>query len=198
MRKALTKVLSGASVAGMALVLAVAPVAADTDLGHSGQVGQHSLRDGDYQHPGATCRYVVLESGSRGSEWLLKRIDVRPPRMRSVGSRQRVGWRFSVQRSSDEQVWKTTYKSPVQKATAYSGADASFTAMGVPVSVPAGSYNEPAYRVRVTMFWYGSDGNVLGTARHGVDYYRFVDDGEASHTEWDWCLGDVAIHGDGP
>lgn len=184
----------------MALAIGIGPVAAGTELGHNGQVGQHSLRDADIDHPGANCRYKTLNSGPRGYENLLKRIDVRPPRLRSVGSRQRVGWRFIVQRSPafDEQVWTTTYKSPIQKATAYSGVNASFTAMSVPVSVPADSWNDPLYRVRVTMFWYASDGTVQGKARHGVDYYAQTVDGHAWHAEWDYCVGHPAVHGDGP
>ncbi len=197
MRKSLRTFAAGAAVL-MPLVLAAGPVAADTEIGHRGQVARHSLRDGDHLHPGATCRYVLVASGERGSEWLLKRIEVLPPRMRSAGSQQRVGWRFIVQRSADQELWTTTYRSPVQKATAHSGTNAAFRPMGVSVGVPAGSYNGPSYRVHVKMFWYGSHGSVLGTARHGVDYYKFVDDRDASRTEWDWCLGYVAIHGDGP
>jgi hypothetical protein len=199
MRNALRIVLSGAAVL-VALVLAVAPVAADTELGHSGQVGQHSLRDADVDHPGASCRYKTLESGPRGYENLLKRIDVRPPRMRSVGPSQRVGWRFIVQRSPafEEEVWTTTYKSPIQKATAYAGVNASFDPMSVPVAVPADSYNDPLYRVHVTMFWYASDGTVLGRARHGVDYLSIIVDGHARYGESDYCVGHPAVHGDGP
>ncbi|HUR16435.1 MAG TPA: hypothetical protein VMZ33_04075, partial [Candidatus Limnocylindrales bacterium] len=170
MRNALKSVLSGSMVL-MAFLLAAAPVAADTELGHNDPVGQHSLRDFDFDHTGATCTYKSLANGPRGYENLLKRIDVRPPRMRSIGARQRVGWRFMVQRSLDQEIWKTTYKSPTQKATAQAGVNAAFGPMGVQVAVPANSYNSHIYRVRVTMFWYAADGSVQGKARHEVDYY---------------------------
>ena len=199
MRNALKIILTGAAVL-LALIVAVAPVAADTEFGHSGIVGKHSLRDADLDHPGAACRYKNVAFGPRGWENLLKRIDVRPPRMRSVGPSQRVGWRFIVQRSPvfDAQVWTTTYKSPIQKAMAYSGVNASFSAMGVKVSVPAGSYNEPEYRVLVRMFWYASDGTVQGTARHRVDYYAIIVDGDRESWYGYPCIGLSAEHGDGP
>src|SRR5688572_18608774 len=116
------KSLAAALMLGVVLATAApAPALAGTELGHTGQVGQHSLRDADIYHPGANCRYKNLAYGPRGYENLLKRIDVRPPRMRSVGAQQRVGWRFIVQRSPvfGEPLWTTTYKSPIQKATAY-------------------------------------------------------------------------------
>ncbi|MDQ3937865.1 MAG: hypothetical protein M3253_04195 [Chloroflexota bacterium] len=131
----------------------------------------------------------------------MKRIDVRPPKMRSVGSRQRVGWRFFVQRSLlyEEPVWTTTYKSPIQKATAYSGVNASFDSMSVSVRVPADSWDDPyIYRVRVKMFWYRSDGRVQGTARHGVDFYAQTVDGDTGGGDWNYCVGHPRYHGDGP
>ena len=120
--------------------------------------------------------------------------------MRSVGSSQRVGWRFIVQRSPafDDELWTTTYRSPIQKATAYLGVNASFTAMSVPVAVPVGSYNDPLYRVQVTMFWYTSDGTVQGKAMHAVDYLSIIVDGHAWYGEWGSCVGHPAVHGDGP
>jgi hypothetical protein len=188
----------------MALAIGVGPVAADTELGHSGQVGRHSLRDTDIEHSGVICQAETVVSGPSGYERILKRIEVRPPRMRSTGSPQRVGWRFIVQRSPefDEPVWTTTYKSPIQKAIAYSDVNASFTAMGVPVAVPADSYNNPFYRVRVRMFWYRADDSVSGSARHGVNFYGTIVDGDPSWIDWGWadghyCTGYEAVHGDG-
>ena len=204
-RKALEMTIRTLSVvlAGLvAMLIAASPVAADTELGHSGQVGQHSLRDTDVEHPGVACRSKTVASGPRGYERLLKRIEVRPPRMRSVGSHQRVGWRFIVQRSPDQQVWKTTYRSPVQRATAYSGVNASFASMDVAVAVPEDSYNDPFYRVRVTMFWYGADGTVTGSAKHAVDFYGTTVDGDPSWVQsWadgEYCTGYEAVHADGP
>jgi hypothetical protein len=194
-------IIASLALAGIIGVMAVGPVAADTELGHTGQVGQHSLRDADIYHPGATCRYKTVSESSRHWEGLLKRIDVRPPRVRSVGSHQRVGWRFVVQRSYlyGEPVWRTTYRSSVQTATAYSGANASFVVMSVPVSVPADSWDDPyIYRVRVKTIWYRSGGSVQGRASHGVDYYAQTVDGEPGGAEWDNCVGHPNWHGDGP
>ena len=81
-------------------------------------------------------------------------------------------------------MWTTTYRSPIQKATAYSDVKASFDSMSVPVRVPADSWDDPyIYRVRVKMFWYRSDGSVQGTAKHGVHYY-----GGGAGAGWDYVL----------
>ena len=69
MRNALRIVLSGAAVL-VALVLAVAPVAADTELGHSGEVGQHSLRDTDVDP--IRARAVATRRWSRALEVIAK------------------------------------------------------------------------------------------------------------------------------
>jgi hypothetical protein len=188
-----------------ALVIGVGPVAADTEIGHEGLVGLHSLRDTDLEHSGVICQTETVLSGPRGYERILKRIKVRPPRMRSVGSQQRVGWRFTVQRLREwsDEGWKTTYRSPVQKATAYSTVKASFDPMDVAVAVPADAYNDTFYRVRVTMFWYGADGSVSGSAKHWVDFYGTIVDGDRSSVDGGWadgdyCTGYEAVHGDGP
>jgi hypothetical protein len=104
----------------------------------------------------------------------LRRLEVRPPKVRSSGGSQRVGWRSIVQRTHQvSPEWIVTYKSPIQKATASATTNAPFSAMKVKVNVP----DFPVYyRVDVVMFWYAADGSKAGKARHRVDYYnRLVD-----------------------
>lgn len=153
-----------------AMILAVAPVTADTERGHTGTVGKHSLRDSS-SNGGVSCVYAEPHQASPDT-WLagLKRLEVRPPRVRSSSGSQRVGWRFIVQRTHQvSPEWLVTYKSPVQKATATLTGNAPFSLMKIKVNVP--SY-PVYYRVDVVMFWYNSAGVVVGKARHRVDYYN--------------------------
>src|SRR5688572_15756315 len=113
----------------VALMLAVAPVAADTELGHTGKVGAHSLQD-TYTNGAAKCTYRTTFEGGSSHWWRLRRIDVRPPRMFAISGSQRVGWRFVVQRSQDQGPWQVVYRSPVQKATASVKSRAAFESMG--------------------------------------------------------------------
>jgi hypothetical protein len=167
--------MSSAGLAAAAVALAVAPVAADTELGHKGTVGQHSLRDTSSKG-GVKCVFRTLSESNIHWEGGLARIDVRPPKMKAVSGRQTVGWRFIVQRSKDHGPWKVTYRSPIQKAKATTTTLASFSKMSIKVNVPAASRHENRhfYRVNVKMFWYRSNGTVQGTARHRVDWYQDV------------------------
>jgi hypothetical protein len=191
-----TRIRRGSLFSSMALgiaatILGVSPVAADTELGHTGQVGTHSLSE-TYLDGGAKCTYRTTFEGS-GSHWSrLRRIDVRPPRMKAISAQQRVGWRFIVQRSEDDGPWEATYRSPIQKATASSNANAAFSPMGIKVIVPAPSSqfdNHHLYRVVVKMFWYRPGGSQQGSARHLVDYYREQVDGQVNAGNPGGCPG---------
>jgi hypothetical protein len=185
-------VLPSILVALAALGVGVAPAAADTELGHTGQVGAHSLRE-SYSDGGAKCTYRTTFEGQSSHWWRLRRIDVRPPRVRAISGQQVVGWRFIVQRSEDGGRWERTYRSPIQKATASTSANAAFSSMGIKIIVPAPSSqfsNHYQYRVVVKMFWYRANGTQRGTARHLVDFYREQFDGEVSAGDGDGaCWG---------
>ena len=186
------RVGTAAFLALLACVLAAGTVSADTELGHKGTVGPHSLRD-TYANGGAKCTYVRTFEGETSKWWRLSRIDVRPPLVKAISTRQRVGWRFIVQRSEDHGPWQTTYRSPIQRATAYSSTAAEFSAMGIKVIVPPPSSqfsNRHHYRVIVRMVWYRKDGSQRGSARHLVDFYREKVDGEVWPGEEDGsCTG---------
>ncbi len=98
--------------------------------------------------PGPEYRTITetdsdYDPGATYWEGRLKRLDVRPPRMRSaIAGLQKVGWRFIVQRSKDGGPWKVSYRSPIQVATARADSDARFLPMGVNVTVPAASRHE--------------------------------------------------------
>lgn len=177
MRKQLAAVVA---VVGLMLMLP-GTVSADAELGHTGQVGQHSLRD-DAAHPGAWCTYEEVPPPP-DEDWAgkLTYIEVRKPRVNAISGTQRVGWRFIVQRTelvAPSAPWVTTYKSPVQRANATVTTIAPFTNMGIKVNLPADSSAEDpgyTYRVRVKMFWYRDDGTTKGTAVHQVEEYATVE-----------------------
>lgn len=186
------RLASAAFITLLAGVLAAGPVAADTDFGHKGQVGPHSLRD-TYSDGGAKCVYEVTFE-DQGARWVrLAKVAVYPPRIRAISAKQKVGWRFIVLRSQDQGPWGATYRSPIQKATAYSDAKAKFSPMGIKVIVPPPSTqfsNRHLYRVVVKMFWFRADGSQQGSAKHLVDFYREKDNGEVSPSSEDGaCRG---------
>jgi hypothetical protein len=152
----------------LAGLLAAGPAPADTALAHQGTVGKHSLRDSS-SNGGVSCFYSEPQEMSPG-EWLagLRRLEVRPPKVKSSAGSQRVGWRFIVQRTHQvSPEWVVTYKSPVQKAMATLTGNAAFSAVTIKVSVP----DYPVYyRVDVVMFWYDAAGR--RKARHRVDNYN--------------------------
>jgi len=165
----------------MLLVLVAAgPVLGDQERGHTGVVGFHELRDG--KTGGAVCRYKEIAPSPTGYDYeaKLKRIDVRPPRVRASSGSQEVGWRFIVERRGYSDTWSpwvVTYRSPVQRDATNTTTDAPFTGMGVAVAVPttgADSSTAYVYRVLVKMFWYSADGSTRGTALHLTERYRTV------------------------
>lgn len=153
------------------------PVLADTELGHTGIVGVHSLRDSSLEY-GAGCKYKYLAGYDFGK---LKHIEVWAPRVRAVAGKtaQLVGWRFTVQRQTSGLMgsgpWHDRYTSPEMTATTSDAAYASFSgSMSVRVSVPYGPDAEDVgvvYRVYVTMLWHRPNGSIQGTARHRVNFY---------------------------
>jgi len=159
--------------------LTAGPVAAQTEIGHTGIVGFHTLRDNETR-PGATCIYTERD-GSYFWEGNLTRISVRPPRMRAATGSQQLGWRFVIQRrawNGEFGPWKNKYFSPMQWDVTDTTHAASFTRMGVDVDVPTSDPDqlpEYLYRVRVKMFWRNSSGDLTGTAVHEVDQYRMVE-----------------------
>ena len=162
-----------------ASAISVGPVAAQTEIGHTGTVGFHTLRDTEAR-PGATCTYTQRD-GSYFWEGDLTRIGVRPPRMRAAMGNQQVGWRFVVQRRAwdgEFGPWKNKFFSPIQWDVTDTTHDASFTWMGVDVDVPTSNPDEPPeylYRVRVKMFWRNASGDTTGMAVHEVDWNRLIE-----------------------
>jgi hypothetical protein len=159
------------------MVAGVQPVLADTELGHNGTVGVHSLADTS-SNPGATCKYKFLPSWDFGK---LVRIFVKPPKMRAVAGKdaQTVGWTFTVQRRifgiTGSGPWVDRYTSPEMMAVTDDAHNATFSQSSVSVTVPFGPGAEDVvavYRVKVKMFWHRANGSIQGTARHRVDYYH--------------------------
>jgi hypothetical protein len=152
-------------------LLGSGPALADTNLSTSGAVGTHSLVDTGTA-PGVTCRYDVE---------LLKRLEVRPPRMRAVRGTQTVAWRFSVLRTKDpgdpSATTKKTYTSGWQTASATKTRNASFTSKSIGVTVPQDGQTWDVfyeYVVTVEMIWKQPNGSITGRSLHRVDHYRWA------------------------
>lgn len=178
------------------LLLGIQPVLADTERGHSGTVGAHSLNDsmGD---PGATCKYKYNSYYQAGR---LKHIYVDPPNIMAVAgkSAQTVGWTFTVQRRiysvfGPPSVWSNRYTSPEMTDVTSDSANASFSAADVSVDTPFGPGTEDAfavYRVMVNMYWHRANGSVQGNAKHRVDfYYSYYKNHAGSDVQEDVCGG---------
>ncbi len=162
---------------GIAVLAVAPPVFADTELGHSGTVGVHSLTD-TAASPGAIAKYRYRSADGFG--WL-KRLFVQPPNVRAVAGRnaQKVGWLFTVERKicglKGCDRWRLRYTSPEMTAITDDASNAAFSQASVSVTVPCGPNCADAgaiYRVVVKMIWHRPNGNVQGTARHRVYYYR--------------------------
>jgi len=164
--------LVGCLAIGGSMVLAGSgPVAADTDLGHTGLVGANSLTD-TLTNPGTRCEYFTGD-GREGAALLIVRRPKVFARNRTAGlDRQTVGWRVDLQQSEDFVNWYTVDHSPVAKALATDATKATFAPIAMPV--PFNLY----VRVHVVMFWYvpGSTTVVQGrSVREVDDYIRFQD-----------------------
>ena len=198
MRKSLFVALTSV----VALWIGAGPVAADFEMGHKGKVGPHSVVD-SADAASVRCNYKTVAEVDHPDDWYvwrgkLTRLEVRPPRVRSVIGTQRVGWRFIVQRavnptSTFSDAWKTTYRSAVQTATATDTKRARFTPMYVPVDVPRASAERSyGYRVMVKMFWYRADGSVQGTAKHLLSYYEIFFKEHVEVISPPWCDGRIS------
>lgn len=160
MRRQLLAVI--AAIAG--LLVGVSPVFADTSLGETGTVGGHFLVDTSTQ-PGMVCQ---LKEDSTGY-WHMKGIVVKPPVVYGSRDAQTVAWRLVVQRSGlGPWNWQKFYSSPRQLGVASVHSPADFTRIRVAVREDGFWW----YRVRVKMFWYDDEGNVVGQSTHAVDYYK--------------------------
>jgi hypothetical protein len=178
----------------VAMLVIAQPVLADTELGHTGTVGVHSLSDTS-GNPGTTAKYKY--NSSDGFGWL-KRLFVKPPNMRAVAGKnaQKVGWLFTVERKicgiGGCDIWRLRYTSPEMTAVTDDTHNAAFSEATVGVTVPCGHNCADAgatYRVTVKMIWHRANDSVQGTARHRVYWYRAVmDTGETGVIEkvaWD-------------
>ena len=150
------------------------------------------------------CRFVATQAGTYGwTEALLRRIAVTPPRLyakRSGG--QKVGWRFTVERSRNRSVtpWRVTYRSPIQKANATRNRAANFNVMRVGVNVPTNveDQNHVWYRVKVKMFWYRPNGTVASSESYVLTGYLMYVDGDPEGALDEYCPGLARQFFDGP
>jgi hypothetical protein len=162
-----------------ALLVAAAPVAADTELGHGGQVGRHRLRD-IFGYPGARCIYPSETAQNETA------IRVRSPIVyaRNVfdgPDYQLVSWQARLQERQSG-IWRTISSSRREKDYATDLFPAEFSPRTFAVTTAG------LHRIRVDMYWYSPDGStIVGRARHLVDFYAIVVDGEQVFQADDYC-----------
>ena len=159
--------------------LGAQPVLADTELGHTGTVGVHSLND-TASHPTVHCGYGFNNTYQVNN---LQHIWVEPPRMKAVSgnNHQTVGWRAIVQRrwgaTGSNPVWTDVFTSVERTAVTDASTNAAFGFNWASISVTppfSAKYNQSQfaqYRVIVKMVWHKSNGSTQGTAMHRVDHY---------------------------
>src|SRR4051812_45315825 len=178
------KSLSVTAAVAAALLLVVGPVAADTEMGHSGLVGEHVVFDGTSENffSGVACFYDSARHNK------LRSLTVMAPEIyaRDVTAAvdsQRVGWRVIVKRKRPgSTALRPFYRSGTQKAVATDASRAEFPRpsgsgtepyMTVNLDVPWELGTGSQYFIFVRMFWYRA-GHLEGTATHRIDNYYWV------------------------
>lgn len=159
-------ILRPAEILGAAVLLLALtglPAAADTDLGSSGLVGAHQLRDSQAA-PGLRCGYVLAGAP------VLDTMTVKAPRVwardtTTARDTQKVSWQIVVQTWDINGFWDTVALHGPWAAVARDDAPAPFTAKTVEPPLGAGG----TYRVLVRLRWLGPSG-VVGSSRHRVDW----------------------------
>ena len=111
--------------AGLAAVMSVSPVTARTPAPDFGSTVQ--------------CNYRTKSPGPAFTARRFRKFVVTPPQMFALSGQQKVGWRFAVRRTIDEEDFpfpEVTYQSPIQIANATTINAAAFQTMSVGVAVP--------------------------------------------------------------
>jgi hypothetical protein len=153
----------------LTLVLSAGTALAETEVGHTGLVGDHQLNESSGNRI-VTCRYANSDLGG-----YLKAFEIRTPTIwardlnANVNS-QNVGWQVIVQRKKPGGSWKSFYKSSILKAMASDNVSAFFATRTIDESMVLFP-STGMYRIRSKMFWY-RNGSVEGTANHQYDYYE--------------------------
>jgi hypothetical protein len=163
---------AGFALAIAAVALSTGPVVADTEIGHVGLVGRHTVYDGSQDgFFGVVCHYRSYLN-DRLNNIAVSNPEVYARDTTALVDQQRVGWRFIVKRLRPGATqMKTFYRSRIWKASANDHTPAAFPPHGdayltVPKEPGAGSQ----YFVFVRMFWY-RDGEQEGMATHRLDDY---------------------------
>ncbi len=172
--------------AGIATLLAVVgsivfnlTALADTS---SGQMGDYVFTDNS-AHAAMIC--TLKNSPAQQATFWLAKVTVKPPSLwwpdtssDSNTQHGRVGWSFILQNDQGTNHWKTVYKSPVQRATAYedsqdpygSSTKAPLTKMSKTIRGKSYAANS-VWRVIVRANWYRKNGGVLGYVKHTATWY---------------------------
>jgi hypothetical protein len=171
---------------GALVVIGIAPVAAETDMGCVGTCGYYQVDDNDTGMPGARCTYA------NSYPYKLKEISIRPPLMHGYqADKDPVGWAFRIQRKSvNGSKWRPVFDSTYQNSSAsdsipaYLGHGFSRRTWSAP-SNPNGYY----WRVVLMLRWKADNGNVVGTAKVRYEWYNQIrKDGNAQNLGSGYCI----------
>jgi hypothetical protein len=178
------RLVLGATAVLAALTLSAGPVMADTELGHTGKVGDHYLNDVS-GYTGVICHYD--EDNTHLTSFEVRQPNIWARNRTTHRDSQKVGWRILIKRQMyGSSAWKTFFKSSIKKATAYDDQSAYFPIRTLTPQMPHEPIGEPSHWMAVIkMYWFAADGSVAGTARHRVDVYKL--DNGSSTTEAPYC-----------
>lgn len=181
------QVLLVATASVLALALSSGPVLAETDLGHTGRVGSHSIND-------IVSNPVICHH--QADYGRLAYIEVHTPTLyaRDTGAgrqKQKVGWQMILlRRRPSHTAWKTFYKSEIVKARAWDDQSAFFPTRFISgLMFPDDSSQ---YALRAKMYWY-KNGAVAGTALSQYDYYHEQDDVNTGEADTNYCYGQFIV-----
>jgi hypothetical protein len=173
--------LLGGIVAACVLSIGLSGVVAADNT--TGQTGHYVFNDSSSK-TGANCNYASIGNNT----WRITSISARPPSVwwpntssNSNTEHGRVGWVVTVKhKHPSATTWTVVKASSVQKKTAYEDHPAYDSADKAPFTRITVSFNGASYPateqffITVKVYWYKSNGSVLGTAFHQNVYYSQV------------------------
>jgi hypothetical protein len=160
----------GAFIAALLVVADIVSAAAAPPPGSSsGLTGHVNFRESPMV-PAPICVYTEPEGGLS----TVSHFRIRAPRVfwadDAPGTSGRVGWRVRVQESIDpaSDGWYSVYLTGVQTGIAHDDAPARLRDRTVS---HGGRLSEVWYRLMVQVYWYDTDGKVIGWVKHWYRWY---------------------------
>jgi len=169
-----------AALVGLLALVIPGGALADTPLSHSGTYGPHRLAETASGGAGARCLYGTAAHRLDQVRALAPLMKARDDTPGAGNDPQKVAWRAIFQGVTPSG-FRTLLVTGKQFAIANDDAFATF-----PLPWVTWTADGPGYQVRVLIdfYWYGiaDPANVVGFARHRVDYYRHHLEGSGTST----------------